>query len=181
MSSPVRFSGERQGLGSTRTIRTRRITAQAFAPYGDLLIAPAETGRRDFVARFENRRPHARTNIALVRCNSAPDGLRIEEMECHFFSSQTFLPLDVDDYLVVVALDDGNGKPDLGTLAAFSVDHPQGINYHPGTWHIGMVALSRPGTLALLIHEDGSTDDCRFCPVEPFDVSVSPQAMPADS
>jgi ureidoglycolate lyase len=180
MTNPLHLPDERRSLGSVPNIQTLCITAQAFAPYGDLLVAPAETGRFDFVARFENHRPHVRTNIALVRCNSVAGQLRVDEMECHPFSSQTFLPLDVSDYLVVVALDDGGGRPDLSTLAAFRVNHPLGINYHLGTWHIGMIALSRPGTFALLIHEDGSADDCRFCPVEPFDVLVEPHAMPAD-
>lgn len=180
MPDPARLPDERHGLGLMPAIRTQRITAQAFAPYGDLLTAPSKTGRLDFVARFENHRPQALTNIALVRCDSAPERLRITEMECHAFSSQAFLPLDVSDYLVVVALDDGDGKPDLDTLAAFSVSHPQGINYHPGTWHIGMIALSRPGTFALLIHEDGTSDDCRFCPIEPFDVLVRSQVTSTD-
>jgi len=153
-------------------IQTRGITAQAFAPYGDLLAAPGETKRLDFAAELENRRAHALINIALVRCDSAPARLRVDEMECHPFSSQTFFPLNVNDYLVVVARDHG-GKPDLNTLAAFHVNDPQGINYRPSTWHIGMVALSRPGTFALLIHEDGSADDCHFCRVEPFDVLTS--------
>jgi ureidoglycolate lyase len=179
MPNPVYLPDERRGLASTPTIQARRITAQAFAPYGDLLTAPAQTGRFDFVARFENHRSHARTNIALVRCDAASQRLRVAEMECHPLSSQTFFPLDASGYLLVVARGDGNGKPDPGTLAAFSVSHPQGINYHPGTWHIGMIALSRPGTFALLVHEDGSPDDCRFCPVEPFDVLVKPQVMSA--
>jgi len=133
-----------QGLGPA--IQTCSITAWAFAPYGDLLAAPVETGRLDFAAKFANRRAHALINIALVRCDSAPARMRVDEMEHHPFSSQTFFPLDVDEYLVVVARDHG-GKPDLSTLAAFHVSHPQGINYHPSTWHIGMTALSPPGHL----------------------------------
>ena len=180
MPDPVHFPDERRGLAPTPTMQARRITPQAFAPYGDLLTAPTQTGRLDFVARFENPRPHARTNIALVRCEPAPEELRVAEMECHPFSAQTFFPLDASGYLLVVACDDGNGRPDPGTLAAFSVSNPQGINYHPGTWHIGMIALSRPGTFALLIHEDGSADDCHFHPVDPFDVLVNSQVTSAD-
>jgi ureidoglycolate lyase len=180
MRDIVYLSDGRQDPESAPTVQVRCITAQAFALYGDLLEAPAQPGRFNFVANFENLRPHARANIALVRCGAAQEKLRVDEMECHPFSSQIFFPLDVNDYLVVVATDDGAGKPDVNTLAAFRVSHPQSINYHPGTWHIGMIALSRPGTFALLVHEDGSADDCRFCPIAPFTVLASREAAPAD-
>jgi Ureidoglycolate lyase len=130
MTNPLHLPDERRSLGSVPNIQTLCITAQAFAPYGDLLVAPADMGRIDFVAKFENHRPHARTNIALVRCNSVAGQLRVDEMECHPFSSQTFLPLDVSDYLVVVALDDGGGRPNLSTLAAFRVNHQL------SSWHL---------------------------------------------
>ncbi|WP_414474733.1 ureidoglycolate lyase [Microvirga sp. M2] len=180
MRDMVYLSDKRQAPESPPAIQTLRISAQAFAPYGDLLEAPAQPGRSNFVANFENHRPHACANIALVRCDAAEGRLRIDEMECHPFSSQIFFPLDVNDYLVVVAKDDGAGNPDPGTLVAFQVSHPQGINYHPGTWHIGMIALSHPGTFALLVHEDGSADDCRFRRVGPFTVAVSQESSPSD-
>jgi ureidoglycolate lyase len=154
------------------TVQACAITVEAFAPYGDLLDPPAHIGRFNFVTDIESRRPQARLNVALVRCAAVPSRLRIDEMECHRFSAQAFFPLDVSEYLVVVACDDGSGKPDPKTIAAFRVSHHHGINYHAGTWHIGMGTISQAGTFALLVHEDGSPDDCWFHPIKPFDVLV---------
>jgi ureidoglycolate hydrolase len=41
-------------------------------------------------------------------------------------------------------------------------------NYLPGTWHMGMATLGRPGTFVMLIHEDGSDTGCVFCNVPPI-------------
>ncbi|UEM07647.1 ureidoglycolate lyase (plasmid) [Skermanella rosea] len=166
---------------TTRTGQVRTVTAEAFDPFGDLPEGPAETGRIDLATTFSNLRPQARINVALVRCDAVPAELRVSEMECHPFSAQAFIPLDARDYIVVVAHDDGTGKPDPSTLTAFRVSHSIGISYHVGVWHIGMGSFGDSATSVLLIPEDGTPDDCRFPAVEPFDVVVSPETASGPS
>src|SRR3954471_8257663 len=109
------------GTPAIRSVPLREIAADRFAPYGQLLETPGTGPRLDHVGEVVNRRPGARANLALVRAQPAPMPLRIAELERHPWSSQAFFPLDADDYLVVVARDDGAGRPDLATLAAFHV------------------------------------------------------------
>jgi ureidoglycolate lyase len=137
------------------------ITAEAFAPFGDLLETPGEGRRLDFAAALGNERATARTNLAVVQALPQPLPLTVALMERHPHSSQAFMPLDIDRFLIAVC-PDGGGVPDLSGLRAFIASRTQGINYHAGTWHHPMTALGRPATFAMLIWEDGSDGDCTF-------------------
>ena len=143
-------------------VQVKPISAEAFAPYGDLLETPTSGTRQDFAAVVENRRSSARVNLALVRCQPFAAGTLIGTLERHAFSTQFFAPLDVDAYLVVVAKDTDRDQPNLTTISAFHVGAHQAISYHAGTWHAGMATLGRAGTFAMMIHEDGSGADCEF-------------------
>lgn len=83
----------------------------------------------------------------------------IKVLEKHPFSSQTFLPMGRDredvSYLVVVALADESGEPDLSTLEAFTCKGTQAVTYGAGVWHAPMIVLGEPEFLdfGVLIHE----------------------------
>ena len=168
-----RFSPEPTENAAPIELVAMPIDAARFQPYGQLLMADPDRIRTDFTADLSNLRPAARLNLAVVKASAAPTVLRVTVMERHLFSAQSFLPLDADAYLVVVALDNGSNAPDLSTLAAFEVIRPVGINYHPGVWHLGMQTLEAAGTLALLVHEDGSPDDCHYVDVPEFIVTTA--------
>lgn len=143
-------------------VPVRPISAQAFADYGDLLETPVSGTRQNFAAAIENRRTNAVANLALIHCEPFALGSPIGVLECHRFSTQFFAPLDVDAYLVVVAKDTGQNRPNLATVSAFHVGRHQAISYHAGSWHAGMTTLGRPGTFVMMVHEDGSAGDCEF-------------------
>lgn len=68
-------------------------------------------------------------------------------------------------YLVIVALDDGKGRPDLSTLRVFHANSKQAFNYSAGTWHHPMVGLGSIIDFACLVWELGEKctdplDDC---------------------
>ena len=147
------------------------LTAGAFKPYGQVLSAPNNGTREDFAATVQNMRSSARPNLALIAAKPGQFPLEIRALERHAHSNQAFLPLDVSDYLVVVCRDDGSGRPDLSTLRAFRASGHAGINYNAGTWHYGMTTIGRAGTFAMLVHEDGSGDDCHFVDIAPIVVA----------
>jgi ureidoglycolate lyase len=152
-------------------INARPITHDAFRPFGSLLESPKTGGRQDFAAELVNKRLSAKTNLALVRSNPAPDRFAVDQLERHPFSTQTFLPLDVERYLVVVCKSDASGNPDLGTVQAFECEGTQGVSYAVGIWHLGMQTLDAPGVFAMLVHEDKTSADCEFRDVESFEVT----------
>jgi len=51
------------------------------------------------------------------------------------------LPVAARAYLVIVALNGADDKPDLNTLRAFVASTSQGIAYHAAVWHHPMIAL----------------------------------------
>lgn len=150
-------------------ISLQELTPEAFSRYGQVMSAPNDGARENFTARVENGRPaSARANLALIAASPSAFPLAINSLERHAHSNQAFMPLDVSEYLVVVCSDDGNNKPDLATLRAFRVSGSMGINYNRGTWHYGMTTIGKPGTFAMLVHEDGSAEDCHFVDIEPI-------------
>lgn len=91
----------------------------------------------------------------------------LTRLERHPFSSQAFLPLAVESYVVVVA-PDRDGRPDEAAALAFQVPGRVGLNYRAGTWHAHMMTWDAPGTFAMLAYEDGTADDCVFAPIAPL-------------
>lgn len=94
---------------------------------------------------------------------------RVDILERHPFTTQTFVPLAASAgvphaaYLVIVAPTlpaegedsslpapktggKGPGRPDLANLKAFVATPGQAVTYGAGTWHAPMVALGPPGT-----------------------------------
>lgn len=150
-----------------RAIPVEPVTPDAFAPFGSLLVGPAPGPRQDFAARLENGRPGVAANLALIRSDPFAGLMPLARLEKHPHSSQAFLPLAVDAYLVVVA-PDRDGKPDEAAIRAFRVPGRVGLNYRAGAWHAHMMTLAGPGTFAMLVHEDGTEADCVFAPITPL-------------
>lgn len=154
-----------------RTLATRPLTADAYAPYGHVLMAsprgeagsPANEGtarRFHRLAELVNGRPGVATaNASVFRCQPRTAWpMQLALLEKHPASTQLFSPMNAERYLVIVAL--GGDAPDLGTLAAFVATGRQAITYHPGIWHHPMIALDAETDFFCLVWEDGSADDC---------------------
>jgi ureidoglycolate lyase len=99
--------------------------------------------------------------------------LRLDTLERHEFSSQTFVPIDVARWLIVVAPHAATGGPDIGALHAFMATARQGVTYRANTWHHGLTVLDRAARFTIFMWRDGSAGDEEFVPVEPFTVRVS--------
>lgn len=147
------------------------LTAAAYALYGHVLMASPEgqpgkeanqgTARRyDHLCPIVDHRPgKAALNVSVFRC--APRAIapfRVTLLEKHPASTQVFIPMNAQRYLVLVAL--GGDRPDLATLKAFLATGTQGVSYLPGVWHHPMIALDTTIDYTCLVWEDGSADDC---------------------
>ncbi len=137
------------------------IDAAEFAPFGSVIEAGPAFARSDHVAEIANGRPRARANLATIRLKPTPLPTTIVQMERHPFSTQAFMPLDLSRYVVVVAPDSG-GAPDMANARGFVVMMGTGISYANAVWHANMMVIDRAGSMAILVHEDGTSDDCTF-------------------
>ncbi len=147
-------------------MRAEPLTAEAFAPFGDVISNQGTALRFDFAARLVNLRAHAKANLCAVHAQPQSLPLEVKLLERHPHSSQAFLPMVCGRLLVVVAPTAKDGGPDLAGLRAFTCLPGQGINYAPGTWHHPMVVLDAPAELAMLVWEDGTAGDCEERPLE---------------
>ncbi|MGH7324603.1 MAG: ureidoglycolate lyase [Candidatus Rokuibacteriota bacterium] len=149
------------------------LTAKAFESFGWVLEGPAEPGRVYVSEMLANARPGARLNLSVVKVDPLKAlPLEAKVLERHEFSSQTFFPLRVSRYLVVVAPDAPEGGPDVSQVRAFVARSGQGITYRMGTWHHGLTVLDSAAELAVLMWTDGTRGDEEFVPVSPFTVHL---------
>lgn len=171
-----------------RSIVAEPLTAEKYAPFGQVIQAQSDnvTGANQgtaekyhHTAQVINGFPQnaGKTNLCVYHCRPAKElPFKVKLLERHPYSSQAFIPMNsgkTRGYLVVVALNDKNGQPDLSTLKAFIASSTQGINYSPGVWHHPMIALEYETDFACLVHESGvPNDDCQEVNVDEVVVQV---------
>jgi ureidoglycolate lyase len=152
-------------------IRARALSAEAFAPYGDVVEAPAHSGRAYFATSLGNLRPAAEPKLWMLTKQPSPFlPLTIEALERHAFSSQTFVPIDIGRWLVVVAPSDEQGRPDVSRAQAFLPSPHQGVSYRPNVWHSGLHVFDNAARLTVFMWLDGTAADEEIVPVTPFTV-----------
>lgn len=139
------------------TIKAVPITAEAFAPYGELLTPKANPDKLINEGRCE--RHHALATVergggeAIISIfRSEPVSLPYEcpMLERHPLGSQAFMPLGPDAWLSIVAPDEG-GHP--GTPRAFLVPAGMGVNLRAGVWHGVLTPLDRAADFLVVDRE----------------------------
>ena len=136
-------------------IKAQPLTADAFAPFGDVLEAvgkPDKIINNGFCGRYHDRArldfgPDGRAGISVFKAEPRALPYTLDLLERHPDGAQAFIPMSLDAYLVTVA-EDANGTP--VNIRAFIAGPGQGINYHRNTWHGVLTPLSAPGLFAVV-------------------------------
>ena len=138
----------------TSQIKTEPLTAEAFAPFGDLLDFAGDPDKiinQGLCGRYHDRATldfsDGRAGISLFKAELRSLPYTLDLLERHPLGSQAFVPMSHDPFLVIVAPDD-DGKP--GTARAFLTEAGQGINFHRNTWHGVLTPLSGTGLFAVI-------------------------------
>jgi ureidoglycolate lyase len=148
------------------SVKIEPISAEAFAPFGQLLPAPeTRKPRIELIEELQNLRTTGKPRLSLAAVEPKPLPLTAVEMERHIFSSQAFVPYDCDSYLVLVAPHGPGDRPEVSGLKAFRVPGTIGINYRANTWHHPLTALDSPARFIVLTFVDGSESDEQFVPL----------------
>lgn len=135
----------------TRTLRAAPLTAEAFAPFGEVLEATGDFRliNEGLCHRHHDRAqldfgPDGRAGISVF--DAVPRALpySFDLIERHPDGSQAFLPLSQHPFLVIVATSPAD-RPH-----AFLTNGAQGINLHRGTWHGVLTPLHAPGLFAVV-------------------------------
>lgn len=141
------------------------LTAAAFASYGEVIasVGEAEPMNQGMGQRFRDLATvdvlaeAGRAAISRVRCRPEPEPIRLRLMERHPLSTQAFIPVDGQRYIVVVA--PAGDPPALDTFRAFVCDGGQGISYGRGIWHHPMIALDKQCDF-IEVHRAGKDRNC---------------------
>ncbi|KKW67187.1 hypothetical protein AAV94_11735 [Lampropedia cohaerens] len=150
------------------TLRVEPLTCEAFAPFGAVLQLPQSPGRVYYNDALANLRAHAGPSLSLARyAPSAGLPMQIHQMERHPYSSQTFIPIQVARYLVLVAPHGASGRPDMAQARAFLVHGQQGVTYFADTWHHGMTVFDDAATFAICMWQAGDAGDETFADIDP--------------
>ena len=138
-----------------RTLTARPLTAEAFAPYGNILDAsgpPDKLINAGLCGRYHDRAvldfgPDGRAGISIFKAEPRALPYVLTLLERHPLGSQAFLPMSMDPFLVIVA-PDRDGQP--GQPEAFLTVPGQGVNFARGTWHGVLTPLAAPGLFAVV-------------------------------
>ncbi|MCB6179109.1 ureidoglycolate lyase [Rhodobacter sp. Har01] len=146
-------------------IRPEPLTAEAFAPFGEVLQATgdfrlinASLCRRHHDQARMDFGPDGRSGLSILQAEPRALPYSFDLIERHPDGSQAFLPMTQHPFLVVVS-PGPEARP-----RAFLTNGAQGINLARGTWHGVLTPLHAPGLFAVIdrIGTSPNLDEHRF-------------------
>lgn len=151
----------------------RPLTAEAFAPYGEVFAVPETVGvRTAFDKGLANLRPDVPASLSIILAAPVPQPILVDVIERHVFTSQSFVPIAPARWVIVVAPGTAEDGPDLAAAEAFLPAPGQGITLAPGTWHAPLTVLDAPAPFALLMWRDYGPDDEEVIAMPPMMVLI---------
>lgn len=137
------------------TLTPEVISAENFAPYGELISAHntpimINDGNTERYHRLGNvtvgpDEQQGQGILSIFRGQPRTLPMNIRMMERHPLGSQAFLPASDEPYLVLVCLShevNGKEEPDPATFKLF-VAQGEGVNYPANCWHHPLLAINK--------------------------------------
>jgi ureidoglycolate lyase len=153
-------------MTNNKQIKPKTLSRENFAAFGDVIevndnaknfsINDGFTQRYHDLAQVDVSEQNGRTLINIFRSTPLEQPVSIKMMERHPLSSQAFIPMGQQPYLVVVA---PKGEFDISKIEVFLASSQQGVNYHKGTWHHYCLALHQVSDF-IVVDRGGAGDNC---------------------
>jgi ureidoglycolate lyase len=125
-------------------ISIEQLDINIFSKFGDIIqkknalelrsINQGTTTRHHNISKLSLESKNGNSAISIFSGIPRSFPLEIKIMEKHPIASQSFLPIQDYDWLIVVC-EEKNELPDLNTLRCFHVDGDTGITYNQNVWH----------------------------------------------
>ncbi len=171
-------------------IEIRPLTQDSFAPFGEVI----EKRGKDFIPINQGltERYHA-LSLAQLSGEQAAVGMsifhnlfattvpfQVEMLERHPYGSQSFIPLQQQQFIIVVALPFDPTRPDEQQLQAFISNGQQGITYHQGVWHHPLITLEAHSDFLVVDRIGGGANCDVYHLSQPYRITatLAPQVEP---
>jgi ureidoglycolate lyase len=135
------------------------LTADAIAPFATLVAAEGGKFTRIPAVLEPGDTPGRHALAVLCPQPVAPGRVSIASLERHPHSTQTFIPLKVGRWIVVLAPSLPDGSPDAAGARAFLAGPEDAICIHRNVWHAGLTVLDRPAEMAMMMWNADAGDD----------------------
>ena len=126
------------------SISVEQLDTDIFSRFGNIIqkknalelrsINQGTTTRHHNISKLSLESKNGNSGISVFSGSPRSFPLEIKIMEKHPIASQSFLPIQDYDWLVVVS-EEKNDLPDLSTLRCFHVNGNTGITYNKNVWH----------------------------------------------
>ncbi|MBB5217037.1 ureidoglycolate lyase [Parapusillimonas granuli] len=146
-------------------LKLEMLSKEAFAPFGEVIeiegsdwhpINGGTTRRYHHLAPIDAGPEGGRPGISMARGQAFSYPVFVSMLERHPAGSQAWIPCTQTAFLVVVAPNGPDGRPDETGLRAFRASGSQGVNYRAGTWHHPLTTLDRQGDFIIVDRVDGA-------------------------
>jgi len=166
-------------VNKIKKITPTKLTRETFVSYGDVIevndksnhfgINDGFSERYHDLAKIDVNANNGKTLVSIFRSTPVSLPVIIKKMERHPLSSQSFIPIGEQPYLVIVA---PAKEFDEAAIEVFVASPRQGVNYHAGTWHHYSLALNDVSDF-LVIDRGGDGNNCDEVKLEnPFTVEL---------
>lgn len=151
-----------------RILKPKPLTAKAFQLYGDVIdtqttsntieINYGQTTRFHDMATLDLTANQGKPGFSIFEAKPVDFPHDVNVMEYHPQSSQLFYPLCETPFFVLVA---PKGEAlSVEDLALFISNGKQGVNYHKGTWHHYLLAISDKPSQFIVVDRIANDDNC---------------------
>lgn len=157
-----------------KNVQIQPLTQENFSAFGDVI----EKENHDFFSINQGltQRYHA-LSVAQITGDHVAVGMsifhnlcatqipfKIEMLERHPHGSQSFIPLQQQKFIIIVALPLDQKQPNEQQIYAFLSNGKQGVTYHQGVWHHPLITLEAESEF-LVVDRIGGGQNCDVHPL----------------
>ncbi|MFW1951931.1 ureidoglycolate lyase [Acinetobacter beijerinckii] len=158
-----------------KNIQIQPLTQESFSAFGDVI----EKENHDFfsINHGLTQRYHA-LSVAQISGDNTAVGMsifhnlcatqipfKIDMLERHPHGSQSFIPLQQQKFIIIVALPLDQKQPNEQQIYAFLSNGKQGVTYHQGVWHHPLITLEAESDF-LVVDRIGGGQNCDVHPLD---------------
>lgn len=152
-----------------KNIQIQPLTQESFSAFGDVIekenhvffpINQGLTQRYHALSIAQITGDHTAVGMSIFHNLCATQiPFKIDMLERHPYGSQSFIPLQQQKFIIIVALPLDQTQPNEQQIYAFLSNGKQGITYRQGVWHHPLITLEAESDF-LVVDRIGGGNNC---------------------